>query len=59
MKKIYITPCVQLTNVELQTMIAESAGVYSTTVSGEKGGWVKEDSPSTSNFNVWDDDWSK
>ncbi len=59
MKKIYQTPELQIITMHLHDslMLAQSE----TTVSGSKGGWVKEDVSSTSrdSYNVWDDDWSK
>ena len=61
MKKKYIIPTLQLTKISSETLIAESVGIYrTTTVSDDKGAWVKEDNTSSSSdYNVWDDDWSR
>lgn len=62
MKKIYIIPEMQLTQLACESLIAESVVVDGQkTATGTSGGWVKEDATSTSrdSYNVWDDDWSK
>lgn len=60
MKKTYISPEIQLTVINCETLIAQSTmGKYS----GDGGSQlVKEDVSSSSrndDYNVWDDDWSK
>ena len=57
MKKKYIKPCLQLTTIGCETLIAESIGIYNETLDGEKAGWVKEDNTSRQGYNVWNDDW--
>ncbi len=60
MKKTYIIPEMQLTMIACEKLIAESFEINgNTTVRGTSGGWVKEDTGSRSDYNVWDDDWSK
>lgn len=55
MKKIYIEPQVEVVNVEMAQLIAESLPQGSTPIENEDGVLVKEEaSPS---YNVWDDDW--
>ncbi|MBP5770697.1 MAG: hypothetical protein J6W75_04980 [Bacteroidaceae bacterium] len=61
MKKIYQTPELQITELQMQDGIL--LGLSETEVEGSKGGWVKEDRGSArgsqANYNVWDEDWSK
>ncbi len=61
MKKTYIIPEIELTAVNGSTLLAESLdidGNKTSTVSN--GGWVKgNDASPRSDYNVWDDDWSK
>lgn len=60
MKKIYIIPEMQLTQLACESLIAESVVVDGQkTATGTSGGWVKEDAASRQDYNVWDDDWSK
>ncbi len=66
MKKIYITPALQLFQINVGTSIAQ---LISASVAGES---IKVDNDNTdvyassalvkgqdNNYNVWDDDWSK
>lgn len=56
MKKNYIAPSMEMTNIELQQMIAES-GVYSNngiTYGGVDTGGKKD--PASRRRSVWDDD---
>ena len=56
MKKKYIIPTLQLTQISVENLVAESMHVYSETTVTEQ--YVKGESSSRSNYNVWDDDWS-
>lgn len=57
MKKIYQTPELQIITIHLNDSLM--LALSETSVEENQGGWVKEDAPSTSGYNVWDDDWSK
>ena len=63
MKKTYIIPEIQITEIAFSAMIAESitiSGDSSKKTSGANGGWVKDNSASSrDDYNVWDDDWNK
>ena len=61
MKKTDIIPEIELMAVNGATFLAESLGVDGDkTVSGGNGGWVKSnDASSRSDYNVWNEDWSK
>ena len=60
MKKTYMIPRLYITQISCESLIAESVGINKdTTVEGENGGWVKGDNASRSDYNVWNDDWSK
>ena len=63
MKKEYIIPTTTTVAVNVVSTILEgSLQEINTTVSGNRGGWVKEDRGSrgdrSENYNVWNDDWS-
>lgn len=57
MKKIYQTPSVNVTVVQITQMIATS---FSKNDTGADANVVliKDNSASTPDYNVWDDDWS-
>lgn len=55
MKKIYISPEFLLIELRCTEMLAESIGIGEGTA--DDGGWVKEESTSTSNKSIWDDEW--
>jgi hypothetical protein len=57
MKKNYIAPSMEITNVKMQLLLEGSNGVYSD--SGIKYGGVDEEGtkePSSRRRNIWDDD---
>ena len=58
MKKKYIIPILDVTNIELQGhLLIDSMKIDgSKTAIESKGGFVKGNSTS-SNYSVWDDDW--
>lgn len=59
MKKTYIAPELQVVIMGCETVIASSMKVSGEKITSEQnGGWAKENSGS-SNYDVWDDDWSK
>lgn len=59
MKKRYVIPEVQIVRMEASAIIAESIVVDGTQkVSTEKGGFVKGDTQTRQDYNVWDEDWS-
>ena len=55
MKKNYIAPSMEMTNIELQQMIAES-GVYSNNGITYGGGDGTGKTPSSRRRNIWEDD---
>lgn len=56
MKKKYIIPTLQLTQISVENLVAESMYVNSGTTVDQQ--YVKGESSSRSRYNVWDDDWS-
>lgn len=57
MKKKYIIPQLHITEVRCETLFAASKFDVDTTQSVDVQ-YVKGESSSRSNYNVWDDDWS-
>lgn len=61
MKKTYIIPALNITTLAVENMMATSGpDVYSNKSAVEQYGMdVKGDLGSRSDYNVWDEDWSK
>lgn len=59
MKKTYINPSLFVVNLSTKGMLLEGSMEIddNTTVSGNNGGWVKEESNPISDKNLWDDEW--
>lgn len=58
MKKIYIIPTLQLTYIGVEKLIADSLKINSSTTVDQQ--YVKgADASPRSDYNVWNDDWSK
>ena len=59
MKRIYITPVLQVVTISCTKLMAESLVVDPTKTTDTQ--YVKGNSGSTptSSYNVWDDDWNK
>ena len=58
MKKTYISPELLVVKLTTERVLLEgSLQLNSTTVSGDLGGWVKEDNGPIGNVNVWDEEW--
>ena len=57
MKTIYQSPKVYILEIQASDHILLNTS--DTKISGENGGWVKEDplNPSKPHYDVWDDDW--
>ena len=61
MKKTYITPCVITTIISTTKLMATSTEDFNETLgtTGVDGGAALIKENPVSNYNVWDDDWSK
>ena len=57
MKTVYQSPEVRIVEMQVQSILAFSTNEQM--VSGDKGGWVKENRKSYEDYNVWNDDWSE
>ena len=58
MKKIYSTPQLIVTRLHTERLIAESLIFRSGTIENESDVLVKDNQATSSNYNVWNDDWS-
>ena len=59
MKKTYITPQTLVVEVESDNALMQMSINRTTTIDEANAGLVKGESSAPSNYNVWDDDWSK
>ena len=58
MKKTYISPNTLVVELRCKSCILEgSMQLMNNTVSGDAGGWVKEENPPINDVNVWDEEW--
>ena len=57
MKKTYMIPRLNTTLIGCEALIAESYGIQNKEV--DMDAMVKGDNSSRSDYNVWNDDWSK
>ena len=58
MKKTYISPNTLVVELRCKSCILTgSLQMLDTPVSGDNGGWVKEENSPISDVNVWDDEW--
>ena len=57
MKKIYQIPAIRVTRILTETVVASSLVVNKNKTTETQ--YVKENTASRSDYNVWDDDWSK
>ena len=57
MKKIYLVPQLHVTRILTEVVVATSFSVDHTKETSEQ--YVKGDNTSRSDYNVWNDDWSK
>ena len=55
MKKTYQSP--EALIIELQVNEDLLLSTSETTIEGNNGGWVKEESTSPTNKSIWDDEW--
>ena len=61
MKKTYIIPEILVAEINCETLIATSPLSVdgNQTSSAEQGGFVKGNTASRNDYDVWNDDWSK
>ena len=57
MKKTYIIPMSMAVRINCKPFMEGSVGRYDEVVSGNNGGWTKEDKTLGSDVNVWDSEW--
>ena len=58
MKKTYIIPVLNITTIQVERVIALSGPETTNTSANQEYGMDAKEQ-STSNYNVWNDDWSK